>query len=191
MQAMNDHGIRLATPDDARAVADIYEPIVRDTFISFETQAPDTGEMRRRIEYTLPDFPWLIREVDGLVAGYAYASRHRDRAAYQWSVDVSCYVHEEFRGRGIGAALYRALLDILRRQGYFNAYAGIALPNEASVRLHESVGFRAIGRYANVGYKLGAWRDVGWWGREIAPPAADPAAPTALGRLGPGVLDDL
>ena len=191
MQRPFADGIRFANPSDASAIADIYAPIVRDTFISFETQAPDEGEMRRRIEHTLPDFPWLIREVDGDVAGYAYASRHRERLAYRWSVDVSCYTHADHRRRGVGAALYRALLEILRRQGFCNAYAGIALPNAASVALHESVGFTPIGIYTNVGFKQGAWRDVGWWGREIARPVAEPPEPIPLGRLGPGVLDDL
>ena len=188
---MPKDAIRLATPADAAAVRSIYAPIVRDTIISFETDPPDVAEIARRIEHTLPMFPWLVLERDGAFAGYAYASRHRARRAYHWSVDVSCYVDERCRGRGVGGALYRALLAILRRQGFFNAYAGITLPNEASVRLHESVGFRAIGVYPNVGYKLGAWHPVGWWGCEIAAPRANPPEPTALGGLGPRVLDDL
>jgi phosphinothricin acetyltransferase len=188
---MGNDTLRLATAADAQAIADIYEPVVRDTFISFETQPPDTSEMRRRIEYTLPEFPWLVREIDGRVAGYAYASRHRERLAYRWSVDVSCYTHADYRRRGVGAALYRKLLVILRRQGFVNAYAGIALPNAASVALHEAVGFKAIGVYPNVGYKQGAWRDVGWWGREIGPRSAIPEDPVPLARLRPGILDDL
>jgi phosphinothricin acetyltransferase len=130
-------------------------------------------------------------EHEGRVAGYAYASRHRERRAYQWSVDVSCYVHRDFRRRGAGQRLYRRLLAILRRQGFFNAYAGIALPNEASVRLHERMGFRPIGVYANVGYKQGGWRDVGWWGLALAAPKPEPPEPIALRDLGPRVLDDL
>lgn len=186
---MNDT-IRLATAADAAAVHAVYAPIVRDTIISFETEPPGVAEIARRIEATLGAFPWLVLERDGAFAGYAYASRHRERLAYRWSVDVSCYVDERFRGRGVGGALYRKLLAILRRQGFFNAYAGITLPNEASVRLHESVGFRAIGVYPNVGYKLGAWHPVGWWGRELAAPRANPTEPVALDRLGPRVLDD-
>lgn len=183
--------IRLATAADAPAVHAIYAPVVRDTVISFETEPPTAAEIARRIESTLATFPWLILERHGEFAGYAYASRHRERRAYQWSVDVSCYVDERFRGRGVGGALYRMLLAVLRRQGFFNAYAGITLPNEASVRLHESVGFRAIGVYANVGYKLGAWHPVGWWGCEIATLQREPREPVPLGQLGPGVLDDL
>jgi phosphinothricin acetyltransferase len=191
MHAIEHERIRLAVADDAAAIEAIYAPVVRDTIISFEMEPPDAAEIARRIEHTLPLFPWLVLESAGRFAGYAYASRHRERRAYRWSVDVSCYVHADFRRRGVGAALYRKLTALLRRQGFFNAYAGITLPNEASVRLHESLGFRPIGTYRNVGYKLGAWRDVGWWGLELAAPAADPREPVPLRDLGPRVLDDL
>ncbi len=172
--------MRLARPGDARGVHEIYAPVVRDTVISFELDVPSEQEVRDRITDTLATHPWLVWEEAGRVAGYAYAGRHRERLAYQWSVDVSCYVHADFRRRGIGARLYRALLGMLRAQGYFNAYAGIALPNPASVALHESVGFRPIGVYRGVGYKCGAWHDVGWWHCRLAPLAADPPAPRAL-----------
>jgi len=132
-----------------------------------------------------------VAERAGGIAGYAYASRHRERRAYQWSVDVSCYVDARFRRRGVGGALYRVLLALLARQGFFNAYAGITLPNAASVALHESAGFRPIGVYRRVGYKLGAWHDVGWWGREIAAPRDDPPEPVRSGLLGTRVLDEL
>ena len=184
-------GIRLAQARDAAQIAAIYAPAVTDSIISFETDAPDAAEMARRIEHTLGTFPWLVVEREGRIAGYAYASRHRDRRAYQWSVDVSCYVHVDFRRQGIGHSLYRRLFAILRRQGFVNADAGIALPNEASVRLHEGLGFRPIGVYANVGYKQGGWRDVGWWGLAIATPAGEPREPSPLRDLGPRVLDDL
>ena len=182
--------IRLARADDAVQVAAIYRPVVLDTIISFEVEPPSADEMRARIEKTLATFPWLVFERDGAVAGYAYASRHRERSAYQWSVDVSCYVSEDARGRGVGAALYRALLRILARQGFRMAFAGIALPNPASVRLHESVGFTPVGVYREAGYKFGAWHDTGWWQCRVGDAAA-PAAPTPLGQLGPGILDQL
>ena len=182
--------IRLATTGDAPAIHRIYAPIVRDTVISFELEPPSVEEIARRIEYTLRDFPWLVDEREGEVAGYAYASRHRDRAAYQWSVDVSCYVDERFRGRGIGKRLYVALLKVLRRQGFQSALAGIALPNAGSVALHESVGFVPLGVYRDVGFKLGRWRDTGWWQCSLGEPPAEPPAPTPFASLGPGVLDD-
>jgi phosphinothricin acetyltransferase len=125
------------------------------------------------------------------VAGYAYASKHRDRKAYQWSADVTCYVHADFRGQGVGKRLYTALLAIIARQGYHAAFAGITLPNAASVALHESVGFVKIALYREVGYKAGAWRDVGWYQRLLGTPAAEPPAPLPLPALGPRILDDL
>jgi L-amino acid N-acyltransferase YncA len=182
--------IRLARASDAAELQAIYAPIVRDTPISFEVAPPGVEDMRARIEKTLAVFPWLVEERDGRIVGYAYASRHREREAYQWSVDVSCYVHADARGQGIGAALYEALFGILRRQGFHGAFAGITLPNAPSERLHESVGFRRIGVYPEVGHKLGAWRDTGWYHLRLGDALQQPPAPRPLGDLGPGVLDD-
>ncbi len=120
--------------------------------------------------------------------GYAYASRHRDRAAYRWSVDSAVYVHPGQRKRGVGRALYESLFALLRLQGFYAVHAGITLPNAGSVALHEAVGFRRIGTYAAVGYKLGAWRDVGWWQLELRERTGTPAEPRnpAEARLDPG-----
>ncbi len=169
--------IRVARPEDAAEVAEIYAPNVTDTFISFEIEPPTVAGMRERIAKGLSTHPWLVHDAGGRIEGYAYAGRHRDRAAYQWSTDVSCYVRPEARGRGIGASLYLELIRLLEAQGFANAYAGIALPNEASVRLHESVGFKPVGIYRGVGFKQGAWRDVGWWARALGEPAANPQPP--------------
>jgi L-amino acid N-acyltransferase YncA len=172
--------IRTATPDDAEAIHAIYAPIVRTTVISFELEPPTADEMRNRITTTLERFPWLVSEDEaGLVDGYVYASRHRDRAAYQWSIDVTAYVREDRRGRGIGKRLYPRLFELLAELGYFQAFAGIALPNAASVALHESVGFEHLGIYRDVGFKLGAWHDVGWWQRRLREPS-EPHAPHAF-----------
>ncbi len=172
--------IRLAGPSDARGVAAIYDPVVASTAISFEVEPPGETEMERRIEAALSFAPWLVWEEGGSVAGYVYASRHRDRAAYQWSVDVTAYTHEAHRRKGIGRALYLALFELLRFQRFQRAHAGITLPNEASVCLHESLGFRPIGVYPSVGYKLGAWRDVGWWQLPLLDAVADPPLPLTL-----------
>lgn len=172
--------IRTATPNDGAAVAAIYAPVVQHTAISFETELPDEAEMSARIERTLTSLPWLVAvDSDGAVCGYAYASKHRERAAYQWSVDTTVYVREDMRGQGVGRALYGRLLPLLAELGYCQAFAGVALPNAGSVALHEAMGFEAIGVYRNVGYKHGAWRDVGWWQRGLRPLDA-PTAPTAF-----------
>src|SRR5438067_5874826 len=148
--------IRLATPEDAESIAAIYAPAVTDSFISFELAAPDAAEMARRIEKTMARLPWLVCERAGVVTGFAYASAHRERPAYRWSVDVSAYVRPDARRAGVGRALYASLLALLARQQFRNAYAGIALPNDASIALHRAVGFMPVGVYRGVGYKLGA-----------------------------------
>lgn len=182
--------VRLATPEDAPAVAAIYAPVVRDTAISFEAEPPDGAEFARRIAAILPAQPWLVAEETGRVLGYAYAGPHRARVAYQWSVEPSVYVAAEGRGRGVGRALYAALLATLRAQGFANAYAGVTLPNAASLRLHEAFGFEPVGVFKRAGYKQDRWHDV-WWGalaltEAEAPPPRPPLSVQALsdeGRL--------
>src|SRR5207302_2092439 len=175
--------IRLATRNDAVGIAEIYRPIVLSTPISFEIEPPDEQEIARRIEKTMTAHPWLVCEYQDHLTGYAYASSHRERAAYQWSVDASVYVHSDFRRQGVGQALYRSLFQILAAQGYYNAYAGITLPNAGSVGLHESVGFQPLGMYRNVGYKQGAWHDVGWWELALQPRTAPPPPPLKLAEV--------
>jgi len=175
--------IRLATLSDADAIAAIYRPVVETTTISFETVAPDRDEMAQRLADTLASHPWLVCEIDGRVAGYAYATKHRVRAAYQWSVDTSVYVDAACRRSGVGRGLYRSLFAILAAQGFFNAFAGIALPNAASVALHEAVGFEPLGVYRRVGFKLGAWHDVGWWQLALLAHDASPDAPLPIAAV--------
>jgi L-amino acid N-acyltransferase YncA len=154
--------IRSVEPADAEVIQAIYAPFVSDTVISFETIVPDVAEIRSRIEAHAESCPWLVCEADQCVVGYAYASPHRTRPAYRWSVDVSVYVDPRHHRRGIGRALYTSLFDLLRRQGFINAYAGIALPNPSSVALHESLGFESVGTFHGVGFKFGRWHDVLW-----------------------------
>jgi phosphinothricin acetyltransferase len=167
--------LRDACVGDAGAVQAIYAPAVASTPISFETDVPSVEEMAERITTTTARFPWLVAELDGEVVGYAYAAAFNDRAAYRWSVSTSVYVADTAQRRGVGRVLYDALLPRVRMQGFVNAYAGIALPNEASVALHEGFGFRQVAKFPAAGFKLGAWHDVGWWWLALVEPP--PAAP--------------
>ena len=167
----------MATAADAAAIAAIYAPFCESTIVSFEYAPPSVEEMAGRITATTRQYPWLVLTEDEAVAGYAYASRHRERAAYAWCVDTAVYVSPDHLRQGIGRALYARLFQLLRLQGYVNAYAGVALPNPASVGLHQSVGFEPVGVYRRVGYKHGAWHDVAWFHAELQPPSANPQPP--------------
>jgi L-amino acid N-acyltransferase YncA len=175
--------IRLATSADAPGVQAIYAPVVRETAISFELEPPTVEEIRQRIVKTLERWLWLVCERRGDILGYVYAGQHRTRPAYQWSVDVSVYVHASARRLGVGQALYHALFSLLALQGFYQAYAGITLPNLASVRLHESLGFQPVGVYRAVGYKLGAWHDVGWWQLTLKERVTPPKPPLDLSTV--------
>jgi L-amino acid N-acyltransferase YncA len=175
--------IRLAGPGDAAAVAAIYAPAVIGRAISFEFEPPDAAEMARRIAKTHPMHPWLVAERDGEVVGYAYAGRHRERDAYAWSVDVSTYVHPDVHRAGVGRGVYTALFAILALQGYRTAFAGATLPNPGSVGLHTAMGFRPVGVYEGVGYKLGRWHDVAWFARPLLSRGPEPEAPRPLDEV--------
>lgn len=160
---MTETTIRDADPQfDAAACAALYRPFVTDGWISFELDPPDDAEMARRIADYGASHAWLVAERDGVVCGYAYASPHRARQAYASSCDVAIYIDPAFARQGIGKALYGALFERLAKT-YHAAFAGIALPNEGSIALHEAMGFTPVGIYREVGWKLGGWRDVGWW----------------------------
>lgn len=167
--------IRLATADDAGAIAAIYRPYVEDSRISFEEAAPDAPEIARRM--TGPMHPWLVVEESGKLLGFASTSPMRDRAAYRWSVETGIYLAPEAQRRGLGWRLLSAHLDLLERQGFVTIVAGIALPNEASVALHEKLGFTLSGIERGVGFKFGQWVDVGRWQRDLAPRKAAPREP--------------
>lgn len=170
--------VRHAEPErDAAVCAAIYAPYVEHSSISFEQVAPTAADFATLIEATSACYPWLVLDDDGRVAGYAYASQHRARAAYRWAVDVAVYVDAAAHGRGGGRLLYEALLELLRRQGLRVACAGITMPNEASVGLHRALGFEQVGTYRAIGFKQGAWRDVSWWQLQLAPPGDDDPPP--------------
>ncbi|HYB99510.1 MAG TPA: arsinothricin resistance N-acetyltransferase ArsN1 family B [Candidatus Limnocylindrales bacterium] len=175
--------LRAATFGDAPAIAAVYAPYVQHTVISFEEIAPTAEQMHDRMAASIASHPWLVACRDGEVVGYAYSSRHRERAAYRWSVDVSVYLSARWHRGGIGRALYTTLLAALRELGFARAYAGITLPNQASVGLHEAMGFTLVGVYQGVGYKNGAWRDVGWWDCRLDGAMPQPQEPRSFAEL--------
>jgi len=177
--------IRLARAEDAPRLAQIYAPHVTERPTSFELDPPDARAMAGRIATVLRQWPWLVWDEGGGALAYAYASAHAERIAYQWSVNVSVYVDAAQQRRGLGRALYGRLFEILRAQGAYSAFAGITLPNAASVGLHASMGFEHVGIFKNAGHKLGAWHDVAWMGLALRQPDAHmaPTAPRPLPDL--------
>ena len=173
--------LRLATVVDAARLAAIYAPYVRDTVISFELEPPTVAEMAARLSKATA---WLVAEDgQGQMMGYAYATKHKERAAYMWSVDASVYLEAAFHRRGVGRGLYTALFELLRLCGYVNAYAGITQPNANSTGLHTALGFAPIGVYRQVGYKFGQWHNVAWLGLDLQPHPSQPAPPRALAEV--------
>lgn len=176
--------LRFAMPSDAEQILEIYAPVVMQTNISFEEEPPTPSEMAARIEKISSQYPWLVAiDAQGAIVAYSYACQNRERAAYRWSVDVAVYVRDGYRGYGLGRKLYAELFSLLRRQGYYRAYAGITLGNTCSIALHERVGFHLIGVYHNVGYKLGSWLDVGWWELALQESAGEPRHPRPIGEI--------
>lgn len=172
--------IRFVEEKDAPQIQAIYGPYCESTTVSFEVVAPSVAEMAERLRKITSQFPWLVAEENERLLGYVYACPHRERAAYQWSVDVSAYVRTDCHRRGIGRALYTALFGILIQQGYFKAFAGVTLPNPASVGLHQAMGFALVGVYRGVGCKFGVWHDTLWLQRELQPEIPEPPPPRSV-----------
>jgi phosphinothricin acetyltransferase len=170
-----DAVIRFALGDDASAIAAIYRPYVEETRISFEEEAPDASEIARRMDSPL--HPWLVAAVDGRVVGYSSSSAYHRRRAYRWTVETSVYLSPDARGRGLGKMLLSSLIEVLTLQGYVTAIGAIAVPNDASVALHQRLGFGPVGVYRAVGFKLNEWTDVSLWQRDLAPRAGNPSEP--------------
>lgn len=175
--------IRLANTSDCAAILDIYAHYVQHTSITFEYDVPSVSEMEKRMLSAMSKYPYLVAEVNGKIAGYAYATDFRYRSAYQWSPECTIYLHHEEKGKGTGYKLYTALFDALRLQGYYNVFGGVALPNEGSVALHRKCGFREIGLYENIGYKHGQWHSTLWFQLVLQPHADAPAPPRAAQEL--------
>ncbi len=166
--------IRIATTADGEALASIYKPYVEATAITFEVIPPDGEEFARRIAKTMENYPYLVAEEEGKVIGYAYASRYRERAAFAWDAELSVYIAEGHHGKGLGTHFYRSLEAILQKQGVVCLYASVTADNPASVTFHQHLGFTVAGRLHNAGFKNGAWHDVLWFEKQIAPAAVPP-----------------
>lgn len=155
--------LRVATPEDGTVLSEIYAHYVNTSAISYEYIAPDAAEFSARIAHKLEKYPYIVAELDGTPVGYAYASEFRERAAYAWCVELSVYVRDGVTGQGVGTALYTALLQLLRLQGVVTAYSAITPPNDASIALHEKMGFTQVGRFHGSGFKLGQWWELVWY----------------------------
>ena len=175
--------IRIATSKDYKSIYEIYIPYIETTAVSFELTSPSLSEYSERIEETLNDFPWLVLDVNRQIAGFAYASRHRKREAYQWSAEVSVYIDRAYHRRHAASALYTSLSGLLEIMGIRMLLAGITLPNEASVRFHESQDFKPIGIYENIGFKFGKWHAVGWWQKPIGNHNEIPQTPIKFSQI--------
>lgn len=186
-----NHTIRLATTSDCEAILNIYAPYVRDTVISFETEVPAVNDFSRRIEAIIEHYPYLVYQVNGEIVGYAYASRHRERAAYCYDVDVSIYILPLYHGAGIAYKLYHCLFEILKTLGYYNVYAGYSSSNIKSMSFHQKCGFTIIGTYHKAGYKFGKWHDVTWLEKTINNHSDKPALIKSISELGDDYLNDI
>ncbi|MHC1762532.1 MAG: N-acetyltransferase family protein [Negativicutes bacterium] len=175
--------IRLATEADVTSILEIYLPFIAETVITFEYEVPTLTEFSKRMANIQKKYPWIVCEVNGAVVGYAYASQFNERAAYDWSIDFSIYIRSQYHRQKIGKALYFTLCELLKLQGYYNAYAGIAMPNIKSESFHQSFGFMPIGVYHNVGYKFGDWRDVKWFELRIQDYSQSPLRPQSIDEI--------
>jgi len=175
--------IRLAEKRDYASILKIYSPFVIETAFTFDCDVPALAEFSDKIETTLLSFPWLVSEWNNQVVGYAYASKHRDRSAYEWSVESSVYVSPDVHQKGIGRSLYAVLFEVLSIQGLINVYAGITLPNAKSEKFHEAIGFKTVGTYTNIGYKLGVWHSVKWLELSLSKHLSPPQKPRAFSEV--------
>lgn len=176
--------IRRAGVGDAAALLEIYRPFITDTVVTFEYDVPTADEFAGRITDTLADFPYLVCERDGKPVGYAYAHHIRERAAYDWAVELSIYLAPEAQGQGVGTVLYQCLIDLLEMQNIRILYGCVTLPNKGSHRLHEKLGFVLTGVWHGSGWKFEGWHDVGWFEKRLGGDApARPVVPfAALGE---------
>jgi L-amino acid N-acyltransferase YncA len=183
--------VRLATKDDTAGMLEIYSPFILNSGITQETEIPSVEEFQQRVISNLKERPWLVCEINNEIAGYAYAGKHRDRKGYQWCTEPSVYISEKYFGLNVANALYTALFDILKLQGYVNAYAVITLPNDRSIAFHKKFGFSYLTTYKKIGYKLGQWHDVGWMQYDINFHSKDPQDLIRFSDIDKTAIDDI
>jgi L-amino acid N-acyltransferase YncA len=177
---LSDKKIRLATQSDGAELLDIYAPFIRDTVITFEYEVPTVAQFTARIASIIKKYPWLVCEVNGRIAGYVYASQYHERAAFDWSVDASVYIHPNYHRKKIATALYSCLFELLKLQGFYNVYASITASNNQSIDFHTSFGFQSVGIYRKVGYKFEQWHDVEWLALTITDHTKPPQKPKSI-----------
>lgn len=182
--------IRFVRADDSAALLRIYAGYI-DTPVTFECALPSDRAFAERIAAISAEYPYLVCEEEGAIVGYAYAHRQREREAYQWNAEQSVYLDPAYTRQGLGGRLYRILLDMLRLQGIRTVYAGVTVPNPASERLHESMGFVRLGTYHSIGYKAGGWHDVAWFEKAIAPYTANPESPLPISQIDREQLEEI
>jgi L-amino acid N-acyltransferase YncA len=175
--------IRLIRTADSKNVLEVYKPYVVSTAITFEYDVPGLDDFSTRIETIANEYPWLVCSKDDIIIGYAYACKHRDRTAYQWSAESTIYMSSDYHGKGIGKVLYETLFSILKLQGYVNVYAGVALPNVKSEEFHKASGFYEIGDFEKIGYKLGKWHDVRWFQLLLTERSVNPPIPKSIKEI--------
>ena len=175
--------IRFANFDDAANILKIYEKFIKETVVTFEIEVPSIESFQNRMKSIMDFYPWLVCEIDGEIAGYAYASKHGERAAYRWSADLSVYIDEKFHRHHLGTDLYDEVIQYLKKQGFCTLYAAISTPNPKSQAFHESYGFKKIGEFKNVGHKMGKWLDVTWYNLQIAEYSENPQEPLSIQQI--------
>ncbi len=160
--------IRKAGQADSAAIAEIYNYYIINAFSTFEETPVSAAEMSNRIDNVSSlGLPWLVAESDGMVAGYAYATKWKERSAYRYSVEITVYLSQHMHGKGLGTKLYKALFHLLRGSGIHTVIGGITLPNPASISLHETLGMKKVAHFENIGFKFNQWCDVGYWQMDL------------------------
>jgi L-amino acid N-acyltransferase YncA len=186
-----DIKIRIASENDAEEILQIYAPYIRDTIITFEYEVPAIEEFKNRIRKISKDYPYLVCTLDEKIIGYAYSYRHKERAAYQWNVELSVYIDNKYLHYGLGKAFYTALIEISKLQNIQNIYGVVTSNNINSEKLHEYFGFNKLGVYHNTGYKFGKWHDVTWFEKRVNEYYGEPNPLLSIKDIDKGAFNEI